>query len=70
MVEILCTHVCKGKMRPAETILGMEGGRIKENDVGVNSAMIYCRTFVKSQCTPTATIKKSNKDSLKEIELK
>jgi hypothetical protein len=24
----------KGKMRPVETILKMEGGRIKENDAG------------------------------------
>jgi hypothetical protein len=23
MVEMLCTHVCNGKMRPAETIPGM-----------------------------------------------
>jgi hypothetical protein len=30
MVEIFCTHVCKWKMRPVETIPGM--GQIKEND--------------------------------------
>jgi hypothetical protein len=29
-----------GAMRPAESIPGMEGGKIKENDGGVNSAMI------------------------------
>jgi hypothetical protein len=30
-----------GKMSPVETIPGMGGGRIKENDGGVNSTMIY-----------------------------
>jgi hypothetical protein len=30
-----------GKMRPVETIPGMEEGSIKENDGGVNSTMIY-----------------------------
>jgi hypothetical protein len=35
-----------GKMIPVETIPGMGGGRIKENDGGVNSTMIHCRTFV------------------------
>jgi hypothetical protein len=25
-VEMLCTHVCKLKMRPVETVPGMEGG--------------------------------------------
>jgi hypothetical protein len=30
-----------GKMRPVETIPGMGGGKIKENDEGVNSSMIY-----------------------------
>jgi hypothetical protein len=34
MVEIFCTHVCKWKMRPVETIPGMEGRGIKENDDG------------------------------------
>jgi hypothetical protein len=29
-----------GKMRHVETITGMEGGGIKKNDGGVNSAMI------------------------------
>jgi hypothetical protein len=33
MVEKLCTHVSE-KMRPVETIPGMERGRIKENDGG------------------------------------
>jgi hypothetical protein len=30
-----------GKMRSAETILGIGGGEIKETDGGVNSSMIY-----------------------------
>jgi hypothetical protein len=50
MVQILCTHVCKWKMRPVEIILGMRGGEIKEDDVGVNSSMkywIYCKNFCK-----------------------
>jgi hypothetical protein len=29
IVQILCTHVCKWKMIPAETVVGM-GGMIKE----------------------------------------
>jgi hypothetical protein len=32
MVEILCIHVCKWKMRSVETILGMRGK--EENDGG------------------------------------
>jgi hypothetical protein len=36
-----------GKMRPVETIPGMGGGGVKENETkGVNSILIYCvRTF-------------------------
>jgi hypothetical protein len=34
-----------GKMRPVETIPGMGGGGIKENDGGVNSSLIYCKNF-------------------------
>jgi hypothetical protein len=37
MVQILCTHVCNGKMRPVETISRMGGGRIKKNDGGSES---------------------------------
>jgi hypothetical protein len=33
MVQTLCTHV-NGKVRPAETIPGMNRGGIKENDGG------------------------------------
>jgi hypothetical protein len=42
MVQILCTHVCKWKMRPVETIPGMEGARgTKENGQGAEFDMIY-----------------------------
>jgi hypothetical protein len=34
MVEIICTHVRNGKLRPLETIPGIEGGGIKEKDGG------------------------------------
>jgi hypothetical protein len=36
MVQILCTHVCKWKTRPLETIPGMgeRGGEIKKNVEG------------------------------------
>jgi hypothetical protein len=34
IVQILCTHVCKWKMRPVETIPGMGGEGIKKNDGG------------------------------------
>jgi hypothetical protein len=37
MVEILCTHVCKWKMRPVESIPGMGERAIKENDGGNES---------------------------------
>jgi hypothetical protein len=32
VVVILCTHVGKWKMRPVESIPGIEGGMIKEKD--------------------------------------
>jgi hypothetical protein len=34
-------------MRPAETVPGIGGGGIKENDGGVNSTMIHCKKFCK-----------------------
>jgi hypothetical protein len=51
-----------GKMRPAETIPGMRGGRIKENDGGrVNSSMmhlLYYKNFCKyHNVPPPSTIK-------------
>jgi hypothetical protein len=36
-----------GKMRQIETVPGMEGRGIKENDEGVNSTMIYCKNYCK-----------------------
>jgi hypothetical protein len=36
-----------GKLRPVETIPGMGGGRIKENDRGMNSTMFCCKNFGK-----------------------
>jgi hypothetical protein len=52
-----------GKMRPVETIPGMEGGAIKEMMEGVNSTMlylIYCKNFCKCHnvLPPSTTIKK------------
>jgi hypothetical protein len=35
------------KLRPVETISGIEVGRIKENDRGVNSTMIYYKNLCK-----------------------
>jgi hypothetical protein len=36
-------------MRPVETIPGMVGGRIKENDAGMNSGMTYL-TYARKFC--------------------
>jgi hypothetical protein len=41
-----------GKMRPVETIPGMGGERIKENDGGLNSTMIYCKDLCKCHNVP------------------
>jgi hypothetical protein len=38
-----------GKVRPAETITGVEGGEMKENGGGMNSTMIYL-TYYKNFC--------------------
>jgi hypothetical protein len=54
MVELLCTHICNGKMRLVETIPGMGGGRKEYRKVmGVNSVMIYCKNFCKCHNIPT-----------------
>jgi hypothetical protein len=42
------------KMSPAEAILRMGGERIKENDGGVNSTMIYFKKFCKCHNVPPA----------------
>jgi hypothetical protein len=41
-----------GKMRLVETIPGMGGREIKENDRGVNSTIIYCKNFCKCHNVP------------------
>jgi hypothetical protein len=41
-----------GKMRPVETIPRMGRGRIKENDRGVNSTMMYYKNFCKCHNVP------------------
>jgi hypothetical protein len=40
------------KMRLVETVPGMGGAKINENDVGVNSTMIYCKNFCKCHDVP------------------
>jgi hypothetical protein len=48
MVQILCTHVYKQKIRPVKTIPGMEGEGIKENGGGgefKKMYLIYCKNF-------------------------
>jgi hypothetical protein len=42
-----------GKMRLVKAIPGMGGGRIKENDEGVNSAMIHYKNFYKCYNVPS-----------------
>jgi hypothetical protein len=47
MVEMLGTYVWKWKNGSCESSPGMGGKRIKGNDAGVNSTMIYCKNFCK-----------------------
>jgi hypothetical protein len=42
--HIMCNS---GEMRPVETIQRTGGGRIKENDGGMNLTKIYCKHFCK-----------------------
>jgi hypothetical protein len=44
-----------GKMRPVETIPGMGGEGIKENDGGVTSTMTYYKHFCKCHNVPLST---------------
>jgi hypothetical protein len=54
MVEYYVLMYANGKMRPVETISGVGGGEIKENDGGVNSAMICCyKHFCKCDNVPS-----------------
>jgi hypothetical protein len=41
VVEYYVLMYENGKTRPVETVPGMRGGRLQENDGGVNSTMIY-----------------------------
>jgi hypothetical protein len=41
-----------GKIRSVETLPGMGGGGIKENDGGVHSTMIYFKNFCKCHNVP------------------
>jgi hypothetical protein len=41
-----------GKMRPVETIPGIGGRRIKENDGGISSTMVYYKNFCKCHNVP------------------
>jgi hypothetical protein len=45
--KTLLVRLISGKMRLVETVPGMGGEGIKENDGGVNSTMMYCKTFCK-----------------------
>jgi hypothetical protein len=52
MVEYYVHMYENGKMRPVETIPGIEGGKITKNDGGVNLAKIYCKHFCKCHSVP------------------
>jgi hypothetical protein len=52
MVEYYVLMYENGKMRPVETIPGMQGGGIKGNDGGVNSTVIYFKNFCKCHNEP------------------
>jgi hypothetical protein len=55
MVEYSVLMYENGKMRPIETIPGMGERRIKENDGGVNSTVIYRKRFCKCCNLPPRT---------------
>jgi hypothetical protein len=55
-----------GKVRTVETIPGMGREKVKENDGGVNSIMIYCKNFYKCHNVPPAQQFKKCKNELKE----
>jgi hypothetical protein len=62
MVQTMYTHVCKCKNDTVETVPGMVGEGIKENDGGVNSSMIYlihCKCI--SVPTPSTRILKKER---------
>jgi hypothetical protein len=55
------------KMRPVETVPGMGGGGIKENDGGVNSAMTDCKHFCKCHNAPPPSTSIKIKKKLKRL---
>jgi hypothetical protein len=64
MVEYYVLMYENRKMRLVETIPGMRGGGIKENDGWMNSTMIYCMNFCKCHNVPQYILyekKNSNK---------
>jgi hypothetical protein len=52
MVEYYALMYEDGKMRPVETVPGMEGGGIKENYGGVNSILLYWKNLCKCHNVP------------------
>jgi hypothetical protein len=60
MVQILCTHLCKWKNVPVETIPGMEEGNLKENTGGgsfkYNNLIYFCKCH---NVPPPNTIKET-----------
>jgi hypothetical protein len=52
MVEYYALMNANGKMRPAETIPGMEEGGKRRMMEGVKSTMIYCKNFGKRHHAP------------------
>jgi hypothetical protein len=54
IVQILCSHVCKWKNIPVETVPGMGGKRIMENDERMTSSTIYYKKFCKYHNVPQA----------------
>jgi hypothetical protein len=52
VVEYYALMYENGKMRPVETVPGMGGGGIKENDGWVNSTVINYKNFYKCHNVP------------------
>jgi hypothetical protein len=55
-----------GKVRPAETILSIGEGEVKENDEGVNLTGIYFKHFCKCHNVPPVQQLYDNKNIKKE----
>jgi hypothetical protein len=68
MVEYYVLMYENGKMRPVETIPGMGGRGIKDDDGGVNLTKIYCKHFCTCHNVPPApqyNLKKKRKNKKK-----